>query len=380
MSLDIAFDPARALADPVPQAAVGFFPGGRIQDLGAVAFAVQPDAQVAVFGHVERVPAAEPTQHVGLEMVARPAQRDRHAHYVQPRQKQIEPDRILQREPLGQVILPGVVVVQLALQADDFGAFVAQCGALGVQPAKGCHGLLELIAFRAVFGVVDHQVFAPRIAQSVVAGLWLGFGLRMGNHDHVHTRRQMSLLTSLPGLRVVLFQKQLDVKFVLGIIQPADGVNNLGGDFGLFVHRYQDRIDRQFVVVEVGQFRLAHLQFRSEHRREQHGQELVADDRNIQGADGEVHDRQEDLAVIGEQHQQGAGYGQVFYQLPIGEDPGGRLVAVGARGEERSDSGINGVRFHVSLTKQYRSQIFYNQCRFAPLKFCPLCSSRFGRH
>ena len=55
----IALDPARALLDPRERAAVGFFKRRGVDQFGAVAVAEQAQAQIGVFGHILRVPAAE---------------------------------------------------------------------------------------------------------------------------------------------------------------------------------------------------------------------------------------------------------------------------------------------------------------------------------
>lgn len=57
--LHVAFDPAGALADPVANAAVGFFVGGGVDGGDTEVAGTGADAKVGVFGDVEGVPAAE---------------------------------------------------------------------------------------------------------------------------------------------------------------------------------------------------------------------------------------------------------------------------------------------------------------------------------
>ena len=67
--LGVALDPARALAEPTGEAAVGLLPGGRIHHQGAVAALVQAHAEVAVLGDVEGIPAAQLAEGGSAEMV-----------------------------------------------------------------------------------------------------------------------------------------------------------------------------------------------------------------------------------------------------------------------------------------------------------------------
>ena len=69
MCLKEAFDPARTLSDPVPNLRVGLFPCGGLKHGCPVAGAVEPDAQITVFGHVERIPAFELSENIGSEVV-----------------------------------------------------------------------------------------------------------------------------------------------------------------------------------------------------------------------------------------------------------------------------------------------------------------------
>ena len=56
IGLHIAFDPARALAQPVLQLRVGLFERYRVEDNRIHAVAFQAQAQVAILGHIVGVP------------------------------------------------------------------------------------------------------------------------------------------------------------------------------------------------------------------------------------------------------------------------------------------------------------------------------------
>ena len=59
IGLDVSFDPAGALAQPVAQPAVCLFIGGRVDDGRAVAGFEKTAAQIAVFGDIESIPAVK---------------------------------------------------------------------------------------------------------------------------------------------------------------------------------------------------------------------------------------------------------------------------------------------------------------------------------
>ena len=75
MGLDESLDPARTLPDPVPDMGVGLLVGRGIDQPGLVTALVNADAEVAILGHVEGVPAADLPQLGGAEVVAGAAER-----------------------------------------------------------------------------------------------------------------------------------------------------------------------------------------------------------------------------------------------------------------------------------------------------------------
>ena len=101
----VALDPARALLDPGPGAAIGLFLGHRVDQLGAVAVAGEADAEVGVFGDVVRVPAAELFEGGAAEEQGGAAERHREAHLFEPGQDDAEPGGVFDgegaRQPVG---------------------------------------------------------------------------------------------------------------------------------------------------------------------------------------------------------------------------------------------------------------------------------------
>ena len=202
VGLDVALDPARALADPVLEVRVGLLERRRVDHRRAVAGLVQADAEIGVLGDVVRVPGAELAQPLGDEVVRRAAERDRRAVGVQARQQQLEPHRVLGREPAREQVLVGVVVVELRLDAGD----------VRVGLRERDDDLLELVGIGAVLGVEDDRDVAARQHQAVVARLRLGLRLRVGHDDEAEVRRQVHRLDREDRLVVVLLAQQQDVE------------------------------------------------------------------------------------------------------------------------------------------------------------------------
>ena len=240
VGLDVALDPARALADPVLDVRVGLLERRRVDHRRPVARLVQADAEVGVLGDVVRVPGAELAQARGDEVVGGAAQRDRRAVGVQARQQQLEPHRVLGREPARQQVLIGVVVVELRLHAGD----------RGVGLREGDDDLLELVGVGPVLGVEDHRDVAARQHQAVVAGLGLRLRLRMGHDDEPEVRRQVHLLDREDRLLVVLLAEQQHVELRPGVVQPFEAADQRRQDGGLLVQRHEDRVDGQAALVE----------------------------------------------------------------------------------------------------------------------------------
>nr|WP_237486623.1 hypothetical protein [Pelagerythrobacter marinus] len=172
-SLHIALDPARALPDPVALRDIGFLERGRGGKPHFVSLLRQPDAQVGILRHIERVPGAQFAQHVHLEVVRRPAERDRHLEFFQPGQHEIEPQRIVEREQPREPVLVAIEIVQPALDAGDV---------LG-RAIEGDDHFLQLVRLGLVLGIVDDEIFSARELQRVIARLGLGLRLRGRDED-----------------------------------------------------------------------------------------------------------------------------------------------------------------------------------------------------
>ena len=120
VGLDVAFDPAGALADPEAGMGAGFFPGGAVEHAGFVAFAREADAEVAVFGNVEGVPAHELPEFVEAEVIGGAAEGDGCAEVGQAGEEEVEPHAVFEGEEAGEKVLAFVVEVEPRLKADDF--------------------------------------------------------------------------------------------------------------------------------------------------------------------------------------------------------------------------------------------------------------------
>ncbi len=79
-------------------------------------------------------------------------------------QEQIKPDGVFQGEEAGQPVLVRIVVIQLGLEA----------GCFRRKTSKRSYGFFQLIRFWTVFGVIDDEVFAPRLLQAEIAGARFG--------------------------------------------------------------------------------------------------------------------------------------------------------------------------------------------------------------
>ena len=247
MGLDESLDPARTLPDPVPDMGVGLLVGRGIDQPGLVTALVNADAEVAILGHVEGVPAADLPQLGGAEVVAGAAERQRQVEELITGQRQVEIGRILHREQPGQQIVPGVEVVELALHTQNLFLLVA--------PEYDIR-FLELVRLRRVLGVVDHAEFAARPAQAEIAGARLGPGRRVRNGHHFAIGRQPGPFQREAGFVVVGFEQQLHVELLLRVVETAHVADDLLGDIRLVIERQQNGVDRQLLFVERRDFRI----------------------------------------------------------------------------------------------------------------------------
>lgn len=77
IGLDIALDPTRTLAHPVPEATVCFFHRRGIEDHRVKPSFADTHTEIAILGHIEWVPTFQISQVFGPEMIGRPAERNR---------------------------------------------------------------------------------------------------------------------------------------------------------------------------------------------------------------------------------------------------------------------------------------------------------------
>src|ERR1700733_12310997 len=85
-----AFVPAGTLLEPRAKPSGRLLISGRRDRRRTITEPMQPNAEIGVFGHITRVPAADPPQRGGTEMVRRSAERKRQPQRGKARQKGIE--------------------------------------------------------------------------------------------------------------------------------------------------------------------------------------------------------------------------------------------------------------------------------------------------
>ncbi len=150
--LYVALYPAGPLAYPVRQAAARFFPRCGIEHLRPVSAAVEPYSEVAVFGHVVGVPSAYLPQYFCNEMIRRAAERYGGVNLTEAWEIEVEPRRVLGREPAGEQVLVSVIEIQLRLKTDD--------PLLRLREAYD--RLLQLVRLGPVLGIVYDEVLPLR--------------------------------------------------------------------------------------------------------------------------------------------------------------------------------------------------------------------------
>jgi len=234
---------------------------------------VQPHAEVAVLGDIERVPAAKLLQWLDAEVIARATKRDRRAGGRQARQEEVEPDRVLRGEPACEQVLPLVIVVELRLDAGD----------VLRRAAEGEGSALELIGLRAVLRVVDHKEVGLAGEEAVVAGLRLGLGLAVGDDDRADVRRKLYRLRGLDRLAVILLEQQHHIELLLRVIHPPKALNQPPEDRRLPVERDQQRVGRQGGLVEARKLLGCGVHEHRALERDRHEVELVGGVDHVEG-------------------------------------------------------------------------------------------------
>jgi hypothetical protein len=238
--LQVALHPARALAKPRPERAVGFLPGGGGEHRGAPAVLVQTDAEVAVLSDVEGVPAAEVLERRHAEVIARPTQRDRRPGGRQSGQEEVEPHGVLRGEPAREQILPLIVIIEFRLNAHH---------AIG-NLAERDGGFLELIGLRPILRIVDDQQVRVAGEKAVVTRLRLGLGLTVGDHHRPDVRGQVHRLRCGDGLLVVLLQQQHHVELLRRVVHPLQTLDEPPEHRGLAVERNQQGVRGEHGLID----------------------------------------------------------------------------------------------------------------------------------
>ncbi len=144
--------------------------------------------------------------------------------------------------------------------------------------------LLQLVGRGAVAGVVDHDELAARQLQPDVAGLGLGHGVAVGDHDHAEVVGQGQLLQGLRRRRVVLLAEQEDLEAGAGVVESGQALDQAGQPGGLVVQRHQHRVDRQHALVDRRDLRRADL-LRAGEQAAGHGEGPVEADRGAPRGD-----------------------------------------------------------------------------------------------
>ncbi len=123
IGLNVSLDPAGTLPDPRPRPGDRFLPGGRIEHGHPQGRAAEAYAQVAVLGHIERIPAPDLAECLGPEVIGGSAEGHEGARPVQPGgqpgQELVVPDGVVDSEHAGEDRLVPVVEIQARLQAHD---------------------------------------------------------------------------------------------------------------------------------------------------------------------------------------------------------------------------------------------------------------------
>src|ERR1700724_3040431 len=143
-------------------------------------------------------------------MVRAAAQRHGQAQRDQARQEEVEPRRVLKREPLRDRVLRRVVVVELRLYAAN-----VLCSAT----TKDGERLLELVRSGDVLGVENDAILAARKLESVVASLRLGPRPFRWDDQKIKIRWQLNVANHLECLAVIFLEQQLDIHLGPRILQ-----------------------------------------------------------------------------------------------------------------------------------------------------------------
>ena len=242
--LHVALDPARALAQPLTGAAARLLVSRRIDDADPVSLLSDADTQIGVFGDVEGVPGVQFAQYVDAKMIRRAAQWDRNAKPFQTGQYLVKPQRIVEREHAGEPVFANIVVVEATLQA----------GGVQRRAAESRHDFTELVGFRSILGVIDHEIFAARKAQREIASLRLGLWLRPRHENDLEYTFKPERARGLDGFGIVGLEHDLDVELAERVIELAQRLRQARQHGGFAEHRHQNREHWQILGLQGARF------------------------------------------------------------------------------------------------------------------------------
>jgi hypothetical protein len=89
---------------------------------------------------------------------------------------------------------------------------------------EGVERAAQLVRFGPVFGIIDDGKSAARERQRDIKRLRLGAWTDVGRDDDLERRGKLAACECRAGFRVVVFDDQLDVEFLGGIVR-SDGAS-----------------------------------------------------------------------------------------------------------------------------------------------------------
>ncbi len=205
-----ALDPAAALRQPLAERHRRLLVGARIDGGALIAETCEPDAEVRVLRHVERIPRPDLLKDSARKMVRRAAERERRAPRGKRRQKHLEIRRVFDgehaREPA-----PLVVGDKPRLHAAE------------VRPlAERRSGPAQLVALRPVLRVEDDDEIAARKGERVGERLRLGARPAGRHDDHLELRPGDRSRHRRARLQIVLLDDQEYLQLALRVVESSE--------------------------------------------------------------------------------------------------------------------------------------------------------------
>jgi len=234
-----AFHPARALRHPGPHGERRFLERAAGDHFGTQAATRQPDAQIGILRHVERVPAADFAQDLRPEVVAGAAQRYRQPPARQGWEQPPEQPRIFAGKQCRQRVLAGIFRHQLRLQAGD--AWISG------EPARGES---QLAGVGHVLGIVDDEIRATRQRQRVVDGFGFGAWWPIRHEHHAEHRVGEHLPYREHRCLAPLFDDEFHVELFGRIVQCPHRARQHRHHRGFVAQWDEYGVDRQLDVAQ----------------------------------------------------------------------------------------------------------------------------------